>query len=130
MAGAKQTMRGDDGGLFIHSFAHGGAIYRLRYDARSAKAAVTAAPVDGLIDYALAILTVTELEADELEEFIATVANATGIGKKAIKDRIKKEHREREQRARTTTVGLGEDGTSDPTSPTEGRRTSTNDAIP
>jgi hypothetical protein len=39
-----KVLRGDDGGLFIHSFAHGGAIYRLRHDARLAKAAVTQAP--------------------------------------------------------------------------------------
>jgi hypothetical protein len=30
------VMRGDDGTLFIHSFAHGRSIYRLRYDLRSA----------------------------------------------------------------------------------------------
>jgi hypothetical protein len=62
-----KVMRGENGGLFIHSFAHGRAIYRLRHDARSAKSAVTRAPADGLIDYAMAILAVAEMEADELE---------------------------------------------------------------
>ena len=57
-------MRADDGGLFIHSFAHGRTLYRLRHDARSAKAAVAQAPVDGLIDYAMAILATTEMEPD------------------------------------------------------------------
>ena len=46
-----KVMRDDGGGLFIHSFAHGRAIYRLRHDARSAKAAIAQAPKDGLIDY-------------------------------------------------------------------------------
>jgi hypothetical protein len=41
------VMRGDDGGLLIHSFAHGRAIYLLRHDVRSAKAAMAQAPVDG-----------------------------------------------------------------------------------
>ena len=60
-----KVMRGDDGGLFIHSFAHGRSIYLLRHDARSAKAAIAQAPVDGLIDYAVALLAMTDMEADE-----------------------------------------------------------------
>src|SRR5262249_16288374 len=62
-----KVIRKDDGGLFIHSFAHGRAIYLLRHDARSAKGAITQAPTDGLIDYAMTILATTEMEPDELE---------------------------------------------------------------
>jgi hypothetical protein len=43
-------MRSDDGGLFIHSYAHGRGIYLLRYDARSAIAAIAQAPAGGVID--------------------------------------------------------------------------------
>jgi hypothetical protein len=105
-----KLMRGDDGGLFIHSFAHGGGIYRLRHDARSAKAAITQAPLDGLVDYAMAILAMAAMEPDELEDFVATVAKTAGIGKHAVKERIKKEDREREQRTRRTAMASGEDG--------------------
>jgi hypothetical protein len=104
-----KVMRGDDGGLFIHSFAHGRTLYRLRYDARSAKAAIAQAPVDGLIDYAMAILATTEMEADELEDFVATVAKAAGIGVRAVKARIAKERREREQAERKLAVASAGD---------------------
>jgi hypothetical protein len=75
-----KVMRGDDGELFIHSFAHGRSLYHLRYDARSAKAAIAQAPVDGLVDYAMAILAKTEMEADELTEFVAAVAKKADVG--------------------------------------------------
>jgi len=68
-----KVMRADDGGLFIHSFAHGQSIYLLRHDARSAKAAIVKAPVEGLIDYAIALLAMTDMEADEHADFVATV---------------------------------------------------------
>jgi hypothetical protein len=97
-------MRGDDGGLFIHSFAHGRTIYQLRHDARSAKAAVAQAPIEGLIDCAMAIWAATEMEVDELEDFVATVAKAAGIGLRAVKARIAKECRKQEQAKRKTAV--------------------------
>ena len=101
-----KVMRGDDG-LIIHSFAHGRTLYRLRRDARSAKAAITQAPVDGLIDYAMAILAATEMEPDELEDFVATAA---GIGVRAVKARVAKERREREQAERKLAVASEGDG--------------------
>jgi hypothetical protein len=104
-----KVMRGDDG-LFIHSFAHGRAIYLLRHDARSAKAMITQAPVDGLIDYAMAILATTEMEADELADFAATVAKTKGIGVRAVMARIAKERREREQAQRKKVLASGGDG--------------------
>ena len=105
-----KVMRANDGGLFIHSFAHGRTLYRLRHDARSAKAAITRAPVDGLIDYAMAILATAEMEPDELEDFVATVVKATGIGVRAVKARAAKERRDREEAERKNTLASGKDG--------------------
>jgi hypothetical protein len=105
-----KVMRADDGGLFIHSFAHGRALYWLRHDARSAKAAIAQAPVDGLIDYAMATLAMAEMEADELADFAATVAKAAGIGVQAVKARMAKECREREKAKRKTALASGGDG--------------------
>jgi hypothetical protein len=105
-----KVMRADDGGLFIHSFAHGRALYRLRHDARSAKAAIAQAPVDGLIDYAVALEAMTDMEADELADFVATVAKKASIGVQAVKARIAKEHREREKAKRKTALASGGDG--------------------
>ena len=103
-------MRDDEGGLFIHSFAHGRAIYRLRHDVRSAKAAIAQAPKDGLIDYAMAILAAAEMEADELADFAATVAKAAGIGVRAVMARIAKQRREREQAHRKAAAAAKADG--------------------
>jgi hypothetical protein len=105
-----KVMRGDDGGLFIHSFAHGRSFYRLRHDARSAKAAIAQAPVDGLIDYAMTILATAEMEPDELADFVATVAKATGIGVRAVKAWAEKERREREQAERKLAAASVGDG--------------------
>ena len=105
-----KVMRDDEGGLFIHSFAHGRAIYRLRHDARSAKAAIAQAPKDGLIDYAMAILATAEMEADELADFAATVAKAAGIGVRAVMARIAKQRREREQAHRKAAAAAKADG--------------------
>ena len=105
-----KVMRDDEGGLFIHSFAHGRTIYRLRHDARSAKAAIAQMPRDGLVDYAMAILAQAEMEADELAEFAAALAKAAGIGLRAVKARIAKEHREREQAEQKAAVTSEGDG--------------------
>ena len=104
------VMRGDDGGLLIHSFAHGRAIYLLRHDVRSAKAAIAQAPVDGLIDYAMTILAATDMEADEHSDFVSIVARTAGVGVGAVKVRITKERREREQAERKKAMASGGDG--------------------
>jgi hypothetical protein len=58
----------------------------------------------------MAILAATEMEADELEDFVATVAKTAGIGVRAVKARIAKERRGREQAARKTALPSGGDG--------------------
>jgi hypothetical protein len=105
-----KVMRADDGGLFIHSFAHGRSIYLLRHDARSAKAGIAKAPVEGLIDYAMALLAMTDIEADELADFVATVAKKAGIGVQAVKARIAKERREKERAQCKAALASGGDG--------------------
>jgi hypothetical protein len=88
------VMRGDDGNLFIHSFAHGRGIYLLRHDLKSAKAAFAQAP-SGTVDHAMLILAQAELEADELDEFIRFISKSTGVGIRPLSARIKKEHTKR-----------------------------------
>jgi hypothetical protein len=105
-----KVMRRDDGDLFIHSFAHGRSLYHLRHDARSAKAAIAQAPVDGLVDYAMTILAVTEMEADELTEFVAAVAKKADVGMRAVNARITKDRRDREQAKRKAALASGGDG--------------------
>jgi len=65
------VMRGNDGDLFIHSFAHGRSLYSLRHDLKSAKEVFEKIPGGGTIDDAMAILTQAELEEDEADARIS-----------------------------------------------------------
>ena len=101
-----KVMRAANGALVIHTFAHGGGLFHLRHDARSANAALGGAvaaladamPADttpeGVVDDAMAILAISELEPDELASFAATVASAAGIPVSAIRARVAKQQRE------------------------------------
>ena len=91
------VMRGDDGTLFIHSFAHGRSIYRLRHDLRTAIIAFKNAPT---VDHAAEILASTNFEADEREQFQIEVATATGLGRRAISKRFKDAERRRQRERR------------------------------
>jgi hypothetical protein len=103
-------LKGDDGTLLIHSFAHGRCIYFLRHDLRSAKAAFAQAPAEGIVDHALAILGQAELEEDELAEFVAHVAKAANVGVRVLMRRIKKNSREREAEKQRAAVQSSTDG--------------------
>jgi hypothetical protein len=112
-----KLMRWSDGTLVIHTFAHGGGLYFPRHDARSTGAALAkavAAMTDGapeaIVDDAMAILAVSELEPDELESFTKTVAEAAGLPAQAVKARIKKERRERLRSQRQAALDAAADG--------------------
>jgi hypothetical protein len=91
-----KVLRADNGELLIHSFAHGRGIYHLRHDARSAKAAIAQVPTNAVVDFAMTILAMTDLEVDELEDFAKTVAKVASVGVRAVMARINKERKERE----------------------------------
>jgi hypothetical protein len=95
-----KVMRAHNGALIIHSFAHGGGLHHLRHDAQSASDALAkaiaklaaATPADGapagVVDDAMAILAISELEPDELAGFAVAVANAAivaGLGSPGFK---------------------------------------------
>jgi hypothetical protein len=105
-----KVMKADDGGLLIHSFAHGRGLYQLRHDVRSAKAAIVQAPASAAVDYAMAILATTDLEADELTDFAATVSKVANVGVRAVMARINKERRDRETAKRKAAMASNADG--------------------
>jgi hypothetical protein len=105
-----KVMRANDGGLIIHSFAHGRSIYHLRHDLRSAKAALTQIPAGSVVDAAAAIEAISEMEADELVDFVAVVAKAANIGVRAVNARLSRQRREHEQAARRTAMAAQADG--------------------
>ena len=105
-----KVMRASDGTLVIHTFAHGGGLYRLRRDAQSATAALADATPEGVVDDAMAILAISELEPDELASFAATVAKAAGISVSAVKARVAKQQRERARAQRKADLDAEADG--------------------
>ena len=104
------VLKGDDGTLLIHSFAHGRGIYFLRHDLKSAKAAFAQAPADGMVDHALAILAHAELEEDELEEFVKHVAKAANVRVRALTKRLKKDRAACQAEKQRTSMGSSTDG--------------------
>src|SRR3954463_8033118 len=87
----------------------GRGLYLLRHDLRSAKAALTQAPADAVVDFAMAILASSELEPDELADFAAAVAKAAGVGVRAVMARIVKERRQRERAQRKAAMSKAND---------------------
>ena len=98
------VMRGHDGNLLIHSFAHGRGIYYLRYDLKSAKGAFEQVPGGGTVDHAMAILAQADIETDELDEFIRFVSKTTGVGIRPLSARTKKERKERDSNAHKASI--------------------------
>jgi len=98
--GKAMVMRGREGDLVIHSFAHGRSFYYLRYDLASAKAIVTAGTAAGMVDHAMAILAQAKLELNELDDLAASVAKAAGVSVRTVKARMKNELAERKSQAR------------------------------
>jgi hypothetical protein len=86
-----KVMRGDDGALFIHSFAHSRCIYHLRHDLRSAKAAFEKI-AGASVDDAVAILAQVDLEDDEVDEFAKFVGDRTKVGIRAVRARFPARH--------------------------------------
>jgi hypothetical protein len=85
--GKATVMIGDDGLPFIRSFAHGGAVYRLRYDARAIRERLASATdkTDRLVELLLA----ADVDAVEEERLIKEVKKATGDGVRAIKAKLR-----------------------------------------
>jgi hypothetical protein len=104
------VMKGYDGGLLIHSFAHGRSIYFLRYDLKFAKAAFAQGPGAGTVDHAMAILAEAELEEDELDEFTKLVSKTAGVGIRPVRARIKEERTKRAAETRNTSMESKADG--------------------
>ena len=105
-----KVMRASEGGVFIHSFAHGRGIYYLRHDLRSAKAAIAKAPADGLVDLAMAIYSTSDMEDDEIYDYASTVATAANVNLRGVLARVKKVKQERDQAQRKATMDAGADG--------------------
>jgi hypothetical protein len=92
---AKVMLDKDDGLPFIHTFAHGGGVYRLRYDARSIRERIAKA-ADKVTAFAELMLA-ADVDAVEEETLIKQLKGETGVGVRAIKAKLKEVKAERNQ---------------------------------
>jgi Family of unknown function (DUF5906) len=95
--GKATVMIGSDGLPFIHSFAHGGGVYRLRYDARAIRERIEKA--SDKPDRLARCLLAADVDAVEEERIIKEVAKAAGVGVKAIRSKIRDVREEHDRRA-------------------------------
>jgi hypothetical protein len=95
--GKAKIMMGDDG-PFIHSFAHGGGVYRLRYDAHSIRERIERATDKP--DALARLMMAADVDAVEEERLIKEVAKAAGVSIRAIRSKLNDVRAERDSRAR------------------------------
>jgi hypothetical protein len=83
--GKAKILPGADGGLRIHSFAHGSRNYDLRYDARAISIACAKAGKGGVVATLCALIPFADISATEERDLIESAALYTGIGVQVIK---------------------------------------------
>jgi hypothetical protein len=95
-----KIMRGSDGALRINSFAHGGAVYELKLDAKAAEAALTAAPSDQIVDIFIRLSLAGDFTPAEAERLRDLASRLAGTGKRAIDSTLKQAKAEATQQGR------------------------------
>jgi len=110
--GKATVMIGDNGLPFIHSFAHGGGVYRLRYDARAIRERIEKATDKP--DALARLLLAADVDAVEEERLVKEVAKVAGVGVKAVRAKIKDAREERNRRGGADGFELDRNGRSIP----------------
>jgi hypothetical protein len=87
--GKAKIMRRADGTPWVHSFAHGRAIYQLKLDAAAVRAAMDAAAKEEVIPTLIRLALQASMDAAELEDLIAHAKERTGRGIRAIRGTLK-----------------------------------------
>jgi hypothetical protein len=77
-------MRRTDGTPWIHSFAHGRAIYELKYDLASVRRAMEAAEAGDAVKTFVRLAVIADLDAVELEELRQFAKERSTAGLRAI----------------------------------------------
>lgn len=93
-----RIMRRADGTPWIHSFAHGRTVYELRHDAAAIGAAIAAKPESEAGDVFVQMAQNADLDEDEAESLRNLAAERAGIGRNALKARLKQAQREQSKR--------------------------------
>jgi hypothetical protein len=93
--GKAKIMRRADGAPWIHSFAHGRAIYQLKLDASAVRAAIDAAAKEEVIPTLVRLALQASMDPAELEDLIAHAKERTGRGIRAIARTLKQARAEK-----------------------------------
>ena len=92
-------MRSSSGEAFINSFAHGHAIYKLRYDAAAVGRKIAESNSD-VVETFVRLVPLAEISVIELHDLIAEVARRTNRGVAQIKATLKAAKREHAARSK------------------------------
>jgi hypothetical protein len=79
-----RIMRRADGSVFIHSFAHGHALYELKLDAAAVRAAMAAASDQDVVKTFVKLAIQADLSSEEIEALRNEAAKRSGVGKRTI----------------------------------------------
>jgi hypothetical protein len=93
-------MRRADGTPWIHSFAHGRAIYELKRNAASVRAAMAAAKNSDVVETFVKLALAAELSAEEVEVLRNEAAKRSGIGRRTIIQMLRAAEKERDAKRR------------------------------
>jgi hypothetical protein len=101
-----KVMGAPESGLIIHSFAHGGALYRLKLDLPMVEAMLEKSTKERVISDFISAIDRAQLEAEDIERLKSEIAKKAGVGariiNKALKDREKR-NAEEKRRAQAET---------------------------
>lgn len=98
--GCAKVLLRPDGSPWINSFAHGGGVYKLRYDAATIRKAIAGADPSEAVDMFVRLALAGDLSDDEIEKITATVSQVSGSGTRAIKKRLAAERAQHAERRR------------------------------
>jgi hypothetical protein len=84
-----KIMRRPDGTPWVHSFAHGRAVYELKYDAAAIRKAIERAAKDEVIETFVALVVVADLNDVEETELRALVVKLSGASAQSVKSTLK-----------------------------------------
>jgi hypothetical protein len=87
--GKAKIMRRPDGSVWIHSFAHGGAVYELRQDFAAFKAGLEKAEKDEAAHAFVRLALIADLTEAEVEQLKHVAADRSGVGVRALAAMLK-----------------------------------------
>jgi hypothetical protein len=111
--GKAKILQRRDGMLVVHSFAHGGGNYELRYDAATVEVAVRAAGVNAA-DRLVEMAPLADLDAEQLNSLVELAAPASrlkvGVLQRRLKAALKRQREQLAEAVREERMPVARDG--------------------